>query len=62
MFVLAVSGSLIAQMFVIFFPPLQSVFQTEALHLKGSTKIDKNFQFSFFLEIYAKIFFQILFF
>jgi len=34
MFVLAVTGSIIGQLMVIYFPPLQSVFQTEALHLK----------------------------
>lgn len=33
MFLYAVGGSLIGQMMVIYFPPLQSVFQTEALYL-----------------------------
>jgi Ca2+-transporting ATPase len=33
MFNYAVSGSLIGQLFVIYFPPLQHVFQTEALGL-----------------------------
>ncbi|XP_071172782.1 calcium-transporting ATPase type 2C member 1-like isoform X2 [Mytilus edulis] len=33
MFVIAVGGSIIGQLLVIYFPPLQAVFQTEALHL-----------------------------
>ena len=33
MFLMAVGGSLIGQMLVIYFPPLQAVFQTEALLL-----------------------------
>lgn len=33
MFIFAVGGSLIGQLLVIFFPPLQRVFQTEALYL-----------------------------
>ncbi|XP_060561406.1 calcium-transporting ATPase type 2C member 1-like isoform X2 [Ruditapes philippinarum] len=33
MFILAVGGSLIGQLLVIYFPPLQRVFQTEALYL-----------------------------
>ncbi|ELU14696.1 hypothetical protein CAPTEDRAFT_176941 [Capitella teleta] len=33
MFILAVGGSLIGQLLVIYFPPLQQVFQTEALYL-----------------------------
>ena len=32
MFLYAVGGSLMGQMLVIYFPPLQAVFQTEALH------------------------------
>jgi Ca2+-transporting ATPase len=32
MFLAAVTGSLIGQMLVIYFPPLQSVFQTEGLY------------------------------
>lgn len=32
-FLLAVGGSLVGQMLVIYFPPLQAVFQTEALHV-----------------------------
>ena len=32
-FLLAVGGSLVGQLLVIYFPPLQRVFQTEALHL-----------------------------
>ncbi|XP_041377017.1 calcium-transporting ATPase type 2C member 1-like [Gigantopelta aegis] len=31
-FLMAVGGSLIGQLFVVYFPPLQAVFQTEALH------------------------------
>lgn len=33
MFMIAVGGSLIGQLLVIYFPPLQAVFQTEALHI-----------------------------
>ncbi|KAL3858595.1 hypothetical protein ACJMK2_008867 [Sinanodonta woodiana] len=33
MFLFAVGGSIIGQLLVIYFPPLQAVFQTEALHL-----------------------------
>ncbi|XP_053401616.1 calcium-transporting ATPase type 2C member 1-like isoform X2 [Mercenaria mercenaria] len=33
MFIMAVGGSLIGQLLVIYFPPLQRVFQTEALYL-----------------------------
>lgn len=36
MFLLAVTASLIGQMLVIYFPPLQMVFQTEALTLSGT--------------------------
>ena len=35
MFLAAVGGSLIGQLLVIYFPPLQRVFQTEALYLTG---------------------------
>ena len=35
MFLGAVVGSLIGQLLVIYFPPLQSVFQTEALEFTG---------------------------
>lgn len=35
MFLVAVSLSVIGQMFVIYFPPLQRIFQTEALTAKG---------------------------
>ena len=34
-FLFAVGGSLIGQLLVIYFPPLQSIFQTEALHFSG---------------------------
>ena len=34
-FLLAVGGSLVGQLFVIYFPPLQRIFQTEALYLSG---------------------------
>lgn len=37
MFCLAVSGSLICQLLVIYFAPLQRVFQTEALSFYGTT-------------------------
>lgn len=39
MFCLAVTGSILGQLFVIYFPPLQAVFQTEALHLNGQSVI-----------------------
>jgi Ca2+-transporting ATPase len=35
MFLLAVTLSVVGQMLVIYFPPLQMVFQTEALTLTG---------------------------
>lgn len=35
MFLVAVTLSVIGQMFVIYFPPLQRIFQTEALTAKG---------------------------
>ena len=34
-FLLAVVGSLVGQMLVIYFPPLQAIFQTEALYVSG---------------------------
>lgn len=37
MFLVAVTLSVIGQMFVIYFPPLQRIFQTEALTAKGIT-------------------------
>lgn len=47
MFLVAVTLSVIGQMFVIYFPPLQRIFQTEALTAKGITLalriIDKYF-------------------
>lgn len=36
MFLVAVTLSVIGQMLVIYFPPLQRVFQTEALTAKGT--------------------------
>lgn len=39
MFVLAVGLSLIGQLLVIYFPPLQQVFQTEALYFSGKSFI-----------------------
>jgi len=36
MFLIAVSLSLVGQMLVIYFPPLQAVFQTEALTFSGN--------------------------
>lgn len=35
MFLIAVGGSLVGQLLVIYFPPLQAVFQTEALYING---------------------------
>lgn len=41
MFLVAVTLSVIGQMLVIYFPPLQRIFQTEALTAKGNdTLID----------------------
>ena len=39
MFLGAVVGSLIGQLLVIYFPPLQSVFQTEALEFTGKYRL-----------------------
>lgn len=39
MFLVAVTLSVVGQMLVIYFPPLQSVFQTEALTIYGKKKI-----------------------
>lgn len=39
MFLLAVGGSLIGQLLVIYFPPLQAVFQTESLYLSGEISL-----------------------
>ncbi|KAK2192812.1 hypothetical protein NP493_22g04001 [Ridgeia piscesae] len=36
-FLVSVGGSLIGQLLVIYFPPLQAIFQTEALHFSGET-------------------------
>lgn len=38
MFLVAVSLSIIGQMLVVYFPPLQHVFQTEALTVYGKIK------------------------
>ena len=35
-FLISVGGSLVGQLLVIYFPPLQRVFQTEALHFTGN--------------------------
>lgn len=35
MFLVAVTLSVVGQMLVIYFPPLQRIFQTEALFMKG---------------------------
>jgi len=43
MFLIAVSLSMVGQMMVIYFPPLQAVFQTEALTLHGINKIRISF-------------------
>ena len=37
MFLFAVSGSLIGQLLVIYFPPLQQIFQTEGLYVTGTS-------------------------
>jgi len=37
MFLFAVTGSLIGQMLVIYFPPLQQIFQTEGLYITGKS-------------------------
>lgn len=39
MFLVAVTLSVVGQMLVIYFPPLQKVFQTEALTLQGKDKL-----------------------
>jgi len=39
MFLIAVTLSVIGQMFVIYFPPLQKIFQTEALTARGITTV-----------------------
>lgn len=39
MFLVAVTLSVVGQMLVIYFPPLQSVFQTEALTIYGKKKL-----------------------
>lgn len=36
MFIVAVTLSVVGQLLVIYFPPLQRVFQTEALFFKGN--------------------------
>ena len=41
MFLFAVSGSLIGQMLVVYFPPLQRVFQTEGLYLTGTPSLPR---------------------
>lgn len=43
MFLVAVTLSVIGQMLVIYFPPLQRVFQTEALSVKG-TEFEQSFK------------------
>lgn len=48
MFLVAVTLSVIGQMFVIYFPPLQKIFQTEALSARGipsTTTISEIYQF-----------------
>lgn len=42
MFLVAVTLSVIGQMFVIYFPPLQRIFQTEALTGKGKRAVIKK--------------------
>ena len=36
---MAVGGSIVGQLLVIYFPPLQHIFQTEALHFSGTALI-----------------------
>ena len=45
MFLYAVGGSIIGQLCVIYFPPLQAVFQTEALHFSGEYIMFSNVMF-----------------
>lgn len=58
MFLVAVTLSVIGQMFVIYFPPLQRIFQTEALTAKGIVQaiflktIDIYFLFIFNFQIF----------
>ena len=40
-FLMAVGGSLLGQLLVIYFPPLQAVFQTEALYATGRQNFRK---------------------
>ena len=46
MFCVAIAGSLICQLLVIYFPPLQRVFQTESLYLHGKHNISINLNFT----------------
>jgi len=49
MFLFAVTGSLIGQMLVIYFPPLQRVFQTEGLYVTGTSYLPRfSLQVAFF--------------
>jgi Ca2+-transporting ATPase len=57
MFLVAVTLSIVGQMLVVYFPPLQSVFQTEALTLYGKKK--KYLSFKFIIN-YFYIFLDIL--
>jgi len=51
MFLVAVTLSIVGQMLVIYFPPLQSVFQTESLTLYGK-KIYTKFHLSVIIIFY----------
>lgn len=50
MFLLAVTLSVVGQMLVIYFPPLQMVFQTEALTFKGMWLVVYLVRFIFISE------------
>ena len=61
-FIISVGGSLIGQLLVIYFPPLQAIFQTEALYASG-----KHYYFCFhfillpayFLTLFLLLYFLI---
>lgn len=66
MFLIAVTLSVVGQMLVIYFPPLQRVFQTEALTLKGNfpqfhTRANRYNNEKFTFTLLFHFFFQILF-
>lgn len=61
MFLVAVTLSVIGQMLVIYFPPLQRVFQTEALSAKGMCFKCKKFRQVFKRNIHFYLLTDILF-